>query len=200
MGSVVERVWVDLETTGLKPRVDAILELGVMLTDKWGELINYESWLVGSNSPLYQTAIERAKRDSVVGPMHQASGLWEEWKYALADVEIQMIPGQVEDMVLDFLDENGVEHGKLPMCGSSVHFDRTFLEHHMPKLESNFSYRNIDVSTMRELAKDFNPRLAEVPEKRKPQVIEHRALGDLAVTLELYRHYVENFLFVAEDA
>jgi oligoribonuclease len=85
---------------------------------------------------------------------------------------------------------------KMPMCGSSVGFDRNFLRANMPALEDWFHYRSIDVSTIREIASMVNPRVVEsAPE----QMLVHRPYPDLIDSINLYKHFIEEFFFITDE-
>lgn len=178
----IERNWIDLETTGLSPNDEVILELGLVLTDRWGEVVDQESWLIYEDG--YEGVIEHAI--PYVKEMHDKSGLWADSRAAgspLLDVETE---------ALGWLDDHGVKVGQLPMCGNSVGFDRAFIELHMPTLFKNFHYRNIDVSTLKECCRDLNPLVfAQLPAKKEA----HRALPDLEETIAEYKFYIDNFLW-----
>jgi oligoribonuclease len=132
-------VWVDIETTGLSPQTDAIVELGIMITTTDLAPVEHRSWIIETNPRLLDTM------DPKVREIHQQSGL-------LTSLLVGNVDGNLTQVELEawgFLQSRNVEN--LPICGSSVHFDRAFLKQHMPKLESIFHYRNIDVSTMKNL-------------------------------------------------
>lgn len=158
--------WVDLETTGLDPQNDVILEIGVQLTLD-------DLTFVNSDSAVIQHFGTLALPD-LVQKMHTKNGLLAELRYGepLAEAELRMIA------LLQALPEPS------PMCGSSVHFDRGFLKKHMPRLEAMFHYRNIDISTVKELAARWlpmNPTLASIPVP-VPQKL-HRVDPDLEDTI-----------------
>jgi oligoribonuclease len=194
----VDMIWVDVETTGLSPAVDRILEIAVVLTDRFGGWIAGDSWIMGDSS--YRGAIDLVRSDpeDVVGPMHEASGLWEDWNNETRDKGRHCYPGVIQDYILDeFLGRHGVAPNQHPMCGASVHFDRAMLKVQLPKLESFFHYRNFDISTMRQAAEWLNPSVAGM--KQDPELRPHRAFDDCVYEIQLYKHYVDNFLFVTEE-
>ncbi len=182
------RVWVDLESSGLNPNIDFILELAIGVTDIHGEWIDSRSWLLPPTYRAKQAAVDRAKQDSFVNTMHTDSGLWKDLESAphLGEVDCEM-------SVLDYL--AGFDFSApMPMCGSSIHFDRKFLAKHMPNLEMWFYYRNIDTSTIKELCRDLNPSIyAKLATETNPQKL-HRGISDLQDTVEEYRFYKDNFL------
>lgn len=187
-----ERIWIDLETTGLVQDIDYILEFAVGITDKFGNWIDSRSWILPAH-PSYRAkvaAINRAKADSFVGPMHTESGLWK----ALDDAD-PMGEIQAESLILDYLLGYGFQE-PMPMCGSSVHFDRKFIFKHMPQLHDWFLHRDIDNSSTKEQCRDLAPNVyARLKEETKPQKL-HRGVPDLMDTVDEYRFYLENFLRV----
>lgn len=182
----VERVWIDYETTGLKATEQAPLEFGIHLTNIWGGSIAEASWLIWDDE-CYEDFKREA--DPYVRDMHVKSGLWEELESEAAT----FLPKEVENLALDFLDKHEVPHGKLPMCGNNVPFDRAFAAEWMPKLEAHFHYRNVDISSVKELCRGLNPRVFEAAPVKNEQ---HRVLPDLMETIGEYRHYVDNFFWV----
>lgn len=195
-------LWIDLETTGLEPTKDVILELGLMITDKFGDEIASGSWLVGSKLPYYDAAVQRGHCNEIVSEMHEANGLWDDWEEAInSDLETRnaMLPRAVEHKAIEFLKDAGIEPGKLPMCGSSVgSLDRPMLMEHMPKLLEFFHYRIIDISTVRALADMHNPHIGRAGDHKKFESsdVPHRVLYDINYSIFEYKHYLENFLFV----
>lgn len=156
--------WVDIETTGLD-ETDTILEIAIVATDK--DLnVNYGIKNIidhDFNTPPF------LQMSNFVIDMHTKNGLLQDLK---KDFEIKTNMQQSEDLLLKWMiDKFG--DSKPPLCGCSPHFDRAFLKRLMPRLESRFHYRNIDVSTVRRLCRDWFP---EVPEYLKGDV--HRAYPD----------------------
>lgn len=195
MDKKVERVWVDLETTGLSTEFDVPLELGIVLTDKWGGVIAEESWLIWEGTTHWKLAMDNAVVTEVVNKMHLKSKLWTD-----LNTKETVTCRQAEEYALNFLDNNNVKHGDLPMCGSSIGFDRSFLSVYMPNLERNFHYRNIDVSTLKLLCMDLNPEMYAKMDSHYPNPLKmHRVIPDCYDTIAEYKFYVENFLWVGED-
>lgn len=194
-------VWVDIETTGLSAQEDRILELGLTITDKWGEILDFDSWLVGVDDNFYQQALNDAARDPVVGPMHVQNGLFHEWNLAMHKEPVIMHPDQVTSDALALLDYNEIRFGEYPMCGASVQLDREFIREQMPKLFQHFSYRNIDISTVRALADMLNPGIGRAQKETfdSEGFIPHRVLSDLRWSIHEYKHYVENFFFISGE-
>ena len=192
---------VDLETTGLDHMTDVILEVGVQIRAKDLSLIDefdVQIW----DSPYYDRKYEELKVRAAAGEkgpqivldMHEKSGLWEN-----AQAE-GLTPTDAENTVVDFLKGHGVETYKPPMCGSSVHFDRTFIHESMPTINDCFGYRNIDVSSIKELCKILNPELYTRLDKFGPPKQEkHRVLDDLNDTAGELGWYAENFLWIGHE-
>jgi oligoribonuclease len=192
-----EMIWVDVETTGLDENKEALLEVGIILTDRWGEYVpSWEmSWLI--NEPLDEEYIINFIRDTspetqFVRDMHTKSGLFSEWS---ENRGYDFLNGQRD--IANWLTTRDAPL-KAPMCGSSVLLDRLFLRKNMPGLEASFHYRNIDVSGIREIASLVNPRVVG----SQPVGSEaHRPLADLHDSIDLYRHFLDEFFFITnEDA
>lgn len=170
-------IWVDLETTGLRPGTDLILEVGLKVTDDDLTVLEGMNRLVSVNLDEVNERME-----PFVAEMHIKSGLLHALKYSTThkiSTLDTMIAGQIKHWTQFF------GNGELvPLCGSSVHFDRAFMKVQMPKTEAAFHYRNIDVSGMREMVKLWKPSaLDSMP---KGQGI-HRVDPDLDDTIELAR-------------
>ncbi len=172
-------VWVDMETTGLNANSDVPLELGIAITDDQLRWVASRCWLVywPSNASGKPTGLVM---DDFVQDMHLKSGLWE----ALQCGERKTC-SQIEEGALLFL----MGHGALgePMCGSSIFFDRTFMRAYFPKLEAAFHYRNVDVSSIKEIYQRVNP--AVVNTRPKPYT-EHRVISDISDTIGELQHYL----------
>lgn len=163
--------FIDLETTGLDPAEASILEIAVIVTD--GDL---HSANVGPNLVLHA---ETREMPEVVREMHTTSGLLDD--VAQSGLKVW----DAERQVLEFLREFD-EPGKIPLAGSSVHFDRKFLAYHMPDLEAWFHYRNVDASSLGEVMRRWFPAIhARAPEKREI----HRAFADIQDSIRLMRYY-----------
>lgn len=179
-GMVPTFVFVDIETTGLDPTNDEILELGLIVTDGSLNEIARDSWCVHvprspSGAPLVYFSSQ------FVAEMHEASGLLEECmasKLRLHDVEA---------MAVMFMRQHaGAE--ALPMAGNTVSFDRNFLRQHMSGLHEHFHYRNLDVSSFKVAA-----RVRGVPPAVLPEKPAHRAIPDLEASLAELGHYFRYF-------
>lgn len=167
-------VWLDMEMTGLDPERHTILELALIITDAQLEVIAELGPLV-----VHQPEEVLAAMDPWCIEHHGASGLTEASRrstLSLAEAEAQAIA---------FL-ERYVRPGEAPIAGNSVHVDRTFLARWMPRLHTCFHYRNVDVSTVKELARRWYPGL-QAPKKAE----RHRALDDLRESIAELRFYRE---------
>lgn len=168
--------WIDIETTGLDPDKDYLLEVGLIITDdKLNEVVRgaciVETWSV-------ETLMESSNQ--FVRDMHMDSGLWG----AMGEGGGISKP-RIEERLVSLIEKYGGDE-KHPLCGNSVHFDRAWLKVHMPKLEAAVHYRNFDVSTIKELHKRFGPAPCLPFECHK----EHRVLGDLDNSIAELRYYL----------
>lgn len=171
--------WIDVETTGLDPQHDALLEVALVVTDnELAEVARGAVVLPFERGPAF-------KCDAKVLAMHEANGLWDDC--ACADAA-HVDSGVQEARLLELL-RRYVEPKTTPMCGSTIGFDRAFLRAHMPRLEAHFHYRNVDVSTIGELAARWYP---EAWAKRPRADGAHRALGDVLGSIELLRYWREH--------
>lgn len=158
-------VWIDLEMTGLDPEREVIVELAVIVTD--GELEHVEE---GPDLVIGQPPELLDRMASVVAEMHSSSGLTAE--ILASDVTV----AQAEAEALNFVKRWVPKARGAPLAGNSVHADRAFLRRHMPELEAHLHYRNVDVSTIKELGRRWYPQeLAAAPAKDGG----HRALADI---------------------
>lgn len=189
-------VWVDIETTGLDPNRDSILEVGLAITDPLGD--SPDRW---SDIPVWSMAVSvnverlKAEVDPLVLDMHTNSGLWVECSTLTLSGQFSAAEAYVvEDAAVRWLTEMGVIRGAVPMCGSSVHFDRAFLSNQMPDLAAHFHYRNLDTSTIKNVCRYVNPSVYDaVPEKKN----KHRALPDIRESIDEYKFYLDNLIHVA---
>lgn len=168
-------VWVDLEMTGLDPARHVIVEIAAMITD--GAL---EHVVEGPDLVLAADEAALALMEPVVVEMHTASGLLDEVRRSRLTV------AQAEAQVLDFVRRFVPEQGVAPLAGNSIHADRGFLARHMPTLNAWLHYRNVDVSTIKELARRWYPGTYTAAPKK---VKGHRALADLHESLTELRYY-----------
>ena len=166
-------VWIDLEMTGLKPDSDAIIEIATVVTDKDLAIV-----AEGPVLAIHQSDEVLARMDEWNQRQHGSSGL-------LARVRASRVSvAEAQQRTLEFLTPL-VTAGSSPMCGSSICQDRRFLARHMPDLERFFHYRNLDVSTLKELARRWAPPVAESFVKQGT----HLALADIQESIRELRHY-----------
>jgi oligoribonuclease len=166
-------IWIDCEMTGLDPSTDSVIEIATVVTDK--ELVVVAD---GPVIAIHQPQDVLARMDDWNQKQHGSSGL-------LARVrESQVSLAEAEALTLEFLAAL-VTRGASPMCGNSICQDRRFLARCMPQLERFFHYRNLDVSTLKELAKRWAPKVAESFTKRGT----HRAHDDIHESIRELRHY-----------
>ena len=171
-------IWIDLEMTGLKPDADRIIEVALVITD--GELNTVAEapvWV------LHQSDAVLAGMDAWNQGTHGRSGLIDKVKASTLD------DASVQVATLAFLREH-VPPKTSPMCGNSICQDRRFLARSMPALEDYFHYRNLDVSTLKELARRWKPELM----KGVPKEGKHEALADILESIDELRYYRANFL------
>lgn len=171
-------IWIDLEMTGLKPESDRIIEIAVVVTDAQ---LNVR--VEGPVFAVHQSDAALNAMDAWNKGTHGRSGLIDRVKASAISEE------EASQAVITFLKQY-VPANKSPMCGNSICQDRRFLANYMPKLEAFFHYRNLDVSTLKELAKRWKPGLAEG--FRKAQ--KHTALADIHESIEELAYYREHFL------
>lgn len=170
-------VWIDLEMTGLDPEKERIIEMATIITDSELNLVA-EGPVVAINQP-----------DSLLDAMdewctrtHGESGLTKRVQ------ESKVSEAEAEQQTLAFLKEY-MGKGKSPLCGNSIGQDRRFLVKYMPELEDFFHYRNLDVSTVKELARRWRPDVLEGVKKQG----SHLALDDIRDSINELRHYREHF-------
>ena len=170
-------IWIDLEMTGLKPESDSIIEIATLVTDSSLRLI-----AEGPVYAIHQDEATLAKMDEWNQRQHGSSGL-------LARVRASRTStAEAERGTLEFLAQH-VEAGASPMCGNSICQDRRFLARYMPELEAFFHYRNLDVSTVKELARRWAPQVLGALNKRTT----HQAMDDIKDSIGELQHYREHF-------
>ena len=177
-------IWIDLEMTGLRPEADRILEVALVITDASLEVV--------AEAPVWVVRQPQATLDAMDSwnqGTHGRSGLIDR---ALAS---PLDEAAVEAAALAFLREH-VPAKTSPMCGNSICQDRRFLARWMPLLEDHFHYRNLDVSTLKELARRWAPEVAKAFTKES----KHTALADVYEAIDELRHYRRSFVRAAGDA
>lgn len=171
-------IWIDLEMTGLDPQNDGIIEIATVVTDKDLHVLAEGPVLAVSQS---ETVL--ARMDDWNRKHHGESGL-------IARVrENGVSEAEAERVTVEFLDA-WVPAGSSPMCGNSICQDRRFLARSMPRLEAFFHYRNLDVSTLKELAARWAPAVKDGFRKKN----SHRALDDILESVAELRYYRQHML------
>ena len=173
-------VWIDLEMSGLLPDQDRIIEIAVVVTDP---LLTLR--VEGPVFAVHQSDAVLDAMDNWNKGTHGKSGLTDRVKASIVD------EAAAEAAVIAFL-QRYVPAGKSPMCGNSICQDRRFLANHMPKLEAFFHYRNVDVSTLKELARRWKPAALEGFKKAQA----HTALADIHESIDELLHYRQQLLAV----
>ena len=172
--------WIDMEMTGLQPDSDRIIEIALLVTD--AQLVVLAE---GPVIVIHQPDEVLAAMDSWNQGTHKKSGLIDKVRASAVS------EAEGERIALEFLAAH-VPASASPMCGNSICQDRRFLARWMPKLEAFFLYRNLDVSTLKELVKRWKPELAK--EMMKLKQGKHEALADIQESIDELRYYRENFL------
>ena len=171
-------LWLDMEMTGLSPDTDRIIELAIVVTDAELNTVAEGPVLV-----VHQPEAVMDAMDSWNKGTHGKSGLIDRVKAS------QLNEAEVEAQMLEFVKQH-VPARTSPMCGNSICQDRRFMARCMPQLEAFFHYRNLDVSTLKELAKRWRPGLAEGLKKAS----RHEALADIYESIDEMKYYREHFL------
>jgi oligoribonuclease len=171
-------IWIDLEMTGLDPDTDRIIEVAVVVTDP-----QVTVRVEGPVLAIHQSDAVLAGMDAWNTATHGKSGLTQRVRESTVD------EAAAEARVLEFL-RAYVPAGKSPMCGNSICQDRRFLSRTMPRLEQYFHYRNLDVSTLKELARRWKPALLDGFKKAQA----HTALADIHESIDELVYYRTHFL------
>lgn len=171
-------VWLDCEMTGLDPATERIIEVAVVITDA-----NLQVRVPGPVLAIHQSDALLEAMDAWNKGTHGRSGLIERVKTSTLTEE------DAQEQLLTFL-RRYAPKGKVPLCGNSIGQDRRFLALYMPKLEAYLHYRNVDVSTLKELARRWKPEV--VTSFKKAQ--RHTALADVLESIDELQHYRQHFL------
>ena len=171
-------VWLDMEMTGLNPLSDRIIELAIVITDKnLNTIAEAPVWVVHQSDEVLNGM------DAWNQKTHGNSGLIEKVRAST------LTEAQVEQAALDFL-KRYIGPSKSPMCGNSIGQDRRFMANYMPTLEKYFHYRNLDVSTLKELARRWYSRVYNGYKKQT----RHTALADVYESIDELKYYRETIL------
>lgn len=171
-------IWLDCEMTGLDPEVDRLIEIAVIVTGP-----TLEPRIEGPVLVIHQSDEQLDKMDNWNKGTHGKSGLIDKVKAST------VTEAQAEQEILAFLAKYAPKNST-PMCGNSISQDRRFLVRYMPKLEAFFHYRNVDVSSLKELAKRWHPEVYSSFRKQQ----KHTALADVHESIDEMAHYRERFL------
>jgi oligoribonuclease len=170
----VNLCWLDLETTGLDSRSCAILEIGIVITDMDLDVIAERSWVIIPSKDVRISNI-----NSNVWKMHTDNGIWVE------SLESSLPLNSAVYSASEFIERHGAKGS--PLCGNTISFDRAFLKAQAPELLQSLHYRNVDVSTLKNV---FALHFPQVHSFEKPKG-NHRAIEDLHNSIAEYKHYLE---------
>jgi len=171
-------LWLDMEMTGLSPDTDRIIEIAIVVTDA-----DLNTVAEGPVLAVHQPDEVMNTMDNWNKGTHGKSGLIDRVKAS------QLNEADAEAQMLAFVKQH-IAAKTSPMCGNSICQDRRFMARHMPQLEAFFHYRNLDVSTLKELAKRWRPGLAEGFKKAS----KHEALADIYESIDEMKYYREHFI------
>ena len=173
--------WLDMEMTGLNPDSDKIIEVAMIVTDQDLNILAQSDVLV-----IHQPDSIMDNMDAWNTSTHQRTGLTAKVKAAT------LTEAEAEQQLLHFMAQ-WLPEKTSPMCGNTIHQDRRFMARYMPKLEAYFHYRNLDVSTLKELARRWRPEVYAGVKKAG----SHTALADIHESIAELRHYRDHFLRLA---
>ncbi|ALM81889.1 oligoribonuclease [Bordetella sp. N] len=173
-------VWLDMEMTGLDPDKERIIEVAVVVTEPDLTVVAEGPVIVVHQSDAQLDAMDNWNKST-----HGKSGLIDKVKASTIN------ESQAEDILLEFLAQH-VAPGKSPLCGNTISQDRRFMFAYMPRLEQFFHYRNLDVSTLKELARRWRPEVYRGFDKKS----RHEALADIYESIAELSYYREHFLKV----
>jgi oligoribonuclease len=177
-------VWIDLEMTGLDVDSDVIVEIACIVTD--ASLAPLDD---GIQLIVHADADALARMGDYVREMHTKSGLLPE--IASSTIEV----AAAEQATLDYVKQHVPKASVAPLCGNSIGTDRRFLARYMNELDEYLHYRSVDVSSLKELCRRWNPAIYR---KRPGKTEQHRALDDIRESIEELRFYRDNFLVTPE--
>ena len=175
-------VWLDMEMTGLNPDRDRIIEIAMIVTDAQLNIVAESPVVAVHQSEAVLDAMDDWNKNT-----HGKSGLIERVRASMID------EAAAEALYLDWMAQY-VPKRATPMCGNSIGQDRRFMARYLPMLEDYFHYRNLDVSTLKELARRWNPAVLAGVKKTEA----HTALADIRESIEELRHYRTHFLRLAD--
>ncbi|WKD60570.1 Oligoribonuclease [Corynebacterium ciconiae DSM 44920] len=176
-------VWIDLEMTGLDPQRHVIVEIAAVVTDAQLNILGE-----GVDIVVHASEEELAHMDDFVSTMHSSSGLTEEIKASTTSL------AEAEKAVLELIAEHCDSEHPAPLAGNSIATDRSFIRAHMPELDKALHYRMVDVSSIKELARRWQPRVYyHQPDKG----LAHRALADIVESIRELDYY-RRAVFVAD--
>ena len=173
-------VWLDCEMTGLDPEAERLIEIAIVVTGP-----NLEPRIEGPVLVIHQSDAQLDKMDAWNKGTHGRSGLIDKVKAST------VTEADAEQQIIAFLSQY-VPKGTAPMCGNTIGQDLRFLVKYMPKLEAFFHYRNVDVSTLKELAKRWKPEAYSSFKKAQ----KHTALADVNESIDELAHYRQHLLSV----
>ena len=175
-------VWIDCEMTGLNPEIDCLVEVAVVITNSELEILD-----AGLDIVIKPRAESWAQMNDFVRQMHTQSGLVE-------DVENGVELAEAEKLILDYIKKFVPNEKEAPLAGNSIGTDRMFINRYMPSLDKYLHYRNIDVSSIKELTRRWYPRVYfQLPKKDGG----HRALADILESIQELRYYRETVMVAA---
>lgn len=178
-------LWADVETTGLDPWFDLLLEVALVVTDDQLNEVSHITRVVQSRR------LDKQKVDPFVLEMHTINGLWK-------DVETAEFIETVENELSGFISQHVALDQKIILAGSTVGFDRSFLKEHMPSVSSRLLYRSIDVSSIKELCIRWRPDVYDAWKRTNDGSVKpHRALPDVRQSIAELRFYRDYFFKIS---
>jgi oligoribonuclease len=179
-------VWMDLEMTGLEPDRHVIVEIATIITDDDLSIV-----AEGPDLVIHANEAQLAEMDDFVVDMHTSSGLLKLIQVSSVTLE------EATQQTLDFIKQHVKKARSVPLCGNSIGTDRRFLDTYMPAIENYLHYRSVDVSTIKELARRWNP---EVLKSGHQKQTNHRALDDIRESITELEHYRKHFFEMPKES